>query len=173
LNGKHKKSKKEKKSGGGWVAGVSRHGGVAVAGWEWYQSIRQVSAVRMVCVTMWQWQYWQRCSGVKITQKNNKNQKSVSDYKTRDSSTRSGSGTVTLAPIDRSDQRGSNGMRHTVSVAVSTEIAAVANSHCHAPKVQHMHAAAESHREIARFNLRVNSIKKFKIINYRVNSNLK
>jgi hypothetical protein len=35
--------------------------GVAVAGWQWYQSIREVKAVRMVVVRKWQWQYWRSC----------------------------------------------------------------------------------------------------------------
>jgi hypothetical protein len=34
--------------------------GVAVAGWQWCQSTQRISAVRMVVVTRWQWQYWPR-----------------------------------------------------------------------------------------------------------------
>jgi hypothetical protein len=32
---------------------------VAVAGWQWYRWIGEISAVRMVCVAMCQWQYRQ------------------------------------------------------------------------------------------------------------------
>jgi hypothetical protein len=32
--------------------------GVAVVGWQWYQSTEEISAVRMVVVRVWQWQYW-------------------------------------------------------------------------------------------------------------------
>jgi hypothetical protein len=39
--------------------------GVAVARWEWYRWIRQVSAVRMVQVREWQWQYWPSCDSLK------------------------------------------------------------------------------------------------------------
>jgi hypothetical protein len=38
--------------------------GVAVVGWQWWHSIREVKAVRMVPVRMWQWQYWQSCGSV-------------------------------------------------------------------------------------------------------------
>jgi hypothetical protein len=41
-------------SGGGMaVAGW----GVAVVGWQWYQSTQGIKAVRMVLVRVWQWQY--------------------------------------------------------------------------------------------------------------------
>jgi hypothetical protein len=36
---------------------------VAVVVWQWYESIRQVNAVRMVPDRVWQWQYWQSCGG--------------------------------------------------------------------------------------------------------------
>jgi hypothetical protein len=39
----------------GWI-GVAGWG-VAVVGWQWYQSIEQIKAVRMVLVRVWQWQY--------------------------------------------------------------------------------------------------------------------
>jgi hypothetical protein len=35
--------------------------GVAVAGWQRYQSKEEINAVRMVPVKRWQWQYWQSC----------------------------------------------------------------------------------------------------------------
>jgi hypothetical protein len=44
-----------------WLGGsgsVAR--GVAVAGWQWWQSIAEIRAVRMVQNRVWQWQYWQR-----------------------------------------------------------------------------------------------------------------
>jgi hypothetical protein len=34
---------------------------VAVAGWQWYHSIRWVVAVILILVGVWQWQYWQSC----------------------------------------------------------------------------------------------------------------
>jgi hypothetical protein len=34
--------------------------GVAVAGWQWWQLIAEVRAVRMVLNRVWQWQYWLR-----------------------------------------------------------------------------------------------------------------
>jgi hypothetical protein len=36
---------------------------VAVAGWQCYESIAEISAVRMVLDRVWQWQYWQSCGG--------------------------------------------------------------------------------------------------------------
>jgi hypothetical protein len=39
--------------------------GMTVDGWQWYQSKEGISAVRMVPVRMWQWQYWQSCGGLK------------------------------------------------------------------------------------------------------------
>jgi hypothetical protein len=37
--------------------------GVAVARWQWYRWKEDVNAVRMVPVTMWQWQYChQKCA---------------------------------------------------------------------------------------------------------------
>jgi hypothetical protein len=33
---------------------------VAVAGWQWWQSKEEITAVRMIPVRVWQWQYWQR-----------------------------------------------------------------------------------------------------------------
>jgi hypothetical protein len=45
------------KKGGSGIHRVTMGWGVAVAGWEWYESIRQFKAVRMVPVTAHQCQY--------------------------------------------------------------------------------------------------------------------
>jgi hypothetical protein len=50
------------------VADDSAHAvawGVAVAGWQWDHSIEEITAVRMVPVRVWQWQYWQSCGDLK------------------------------------------------------------------------------------------------------------
>jgi hypothetical protein len=59
----------KEKNGSGWVAVANKEWvavarGVAVARWQWHQSMRKVSAVRMVVVRAWQWQYWQSCGGL-------------------------------------------------------------------------------------------------------------
>jgi hypothetical protein len=41
---------KKKKEGGRWYKRVAVGSRVAVAGWEWYHSIRQISAVILVVV---------------------------------------------------------------------------------------------------------------------------
>jgi hypothetical protein len=43
---------------------------VAVAGWQLCHSIAGISAVRMVPVRMWQWQYWQSCGSFYFVKKN-------------------------------------------------------------------------------------------------------
>jgi hypothetical protein len=91
------------------VGGTGR--GVAVAGWQWYQSKEESSAVRMVVVRGWQWQYWLSCGSLKMgSKKNTKNSKmEVSGYQCGSSDLRSGSGGVGVEPIERGEQGGSNG----------------------------------------------------------------
>jgi hypothetical protein len=48
------------KNGNSDKEGVAVAWGVAVAGWQWWQSKEEIKAVRMVPVKKWQCQYWQR-----------------------------------------------------------------------------------------------------------------
>jgi hypothetical protein len=63
---------------------------VAVAGRQWYQSIEEVRAVRMVPLGMWQWQYWLSCGRLILRPQ-------------------CGSGWVAVVPLERGGQGGSNG----------------------------------------------------------------
>jgi hypothetical protein len=56
-----------------WMGGSGRGGsgllvagpGVAVDAWQWDEGIDEVSAVRMVPDTVWQWQRWRSCGRMK------------------------------------------------------------------------------------------------------------
>jgi hypothetical protein len=99
------------------LSGLVAGWGVAVAGWQWDQSTEEISAVRMVCVREWQWQYWQSCE-IKMP----KFKKLVFFCRLVNmalclgcgSGMGSGSGRVAVVPIDRLNQRGSNGINFNV-----------------------------------------------------------
>jgi hypothetical protein len=54
-------SEKERAEVSSERAGVRADWGVAVAGWQWFQSIERSKAVILIPVRTWQWQYWQSC----------------------------------------------------------------------------------------------------------------
>jgi hypothetical protein len=82
-------------------------GGVAVAGWQWWQSKEDIKAVRMVPVRKWQWQYWPRYCGCNVTMK--KWQKWQVWQRRGGGGGTGGSGWVRVVSIERGDQGGSNG----------------------------------------------------------------
>jgi hypothetical protein len=63
-------SEKERAEVSSERAGVRADWGVAVVGWQWFQSIERSKAVRMVPVRTWQWQYWQSCDSGKKQDQN-------------------------------------------------------------------------------------------------------
>jgi hypothetical protein len=101
---------------------------VAVVGWQWYQSKEESKAVILISVTMWQWQYWQSCGGLKNVggkkreKKRKKKKGGVWRQKGVDSGMGGGSGWVAVVPLERGEQGGHFGISYNVTVAVLAEL---------------------------------------------------
>jgi hypothetical protein len=92
-----------------------------VDGWQWYQSIAGIRAVRRVSNREWQWQYWPSCGGLKEPKKKKDIKNwgvTLWQYKDTCGCTGSGSGRLQFVPLDSPDQCGSNGTQNNVAVAV-------------------------------------------------------
>jgi hypothetical protein len=75
----------------------------------------------MVVESAWQWQYWQSCECLKERWQW-MGGSGVILAKTVDGGTTSGSGSMTVVPVDSADQGASNGMIFIVAVAVLAEL---------------------------------------------------
>jgi hypothetical protein len=83
-----------------------------VAGWERCHSKEESSAVRMVPVRAWQWQYWPRYGGLKDKEENEKKKVAVVAWQRLavGSGMKSGSGGVGVVSFDSLEQCGENGV---------------------------------------------------------------